>query len=250
MNELEQMRLRVPEIEQRIDEALTQNEKAKERASIKNPPRVDRMSASGRCYRERWFTFRGFEMDERGGFASNPKLLRIFRLGHAIEDEVVRLLGEAGFVVKDQQLEVGAGEWLGHIDGLIDMGRGGIPDWCLLEIKSANASRFELLSELDSYETWNAGYASQIHAYLHHLNVSDAIVIVYNKNTSELYVERILYDLDAAMQLEKENALVTAEGNVPPPRPAEAKSQYCAFCKWCDLQQTCWGGAVDVEFDD
>lgn len=190
-------------------------------------------------------------MDEGRGFATNPKLLRIFRLGHIIEDEVVRLLEEAGFAVKDQQLEVGGGDWLGHIDGLIDMSRrDGIPDWCLLEIKSANSARFELLRELDSYEAWSPNYAGQLSAYLHHLNgVTDAIVVVYNKDTSELYTERILFDLDAAMQLEKENALVTAEDNLPPPRPQDAKSQYCAFCKWCDFQKTCWSGAVDVEFD-
>jgi len=190
-------------------------------------------------------------MDERGGFASNPKLLRIFRLGHIIEDEVVQLLEKAGFTVKDQQLELGSGQWLGHIDGLIDMSRDAVPDWCLLEIKSANAARFELLCELGSYAAWNAGYAAQIQAYLHHLNgISDAIIVVYNKNTSELYTERILYDIDAARLLEKNNALVIAEGNVPPQRPPEAKSQYCQFCKWCDFQQTCWGGAVDVTFDE
>ena len=195
-------------------------------------------------------------MDERGGFATNPKILRIFRLGHILEDEVVRLLEEAGFTVKDQQLEVrgasaGAGDWLGHIDGLIDMGRGGVPDWCLLEIKSANAARFDLLREVDSYEAWNAGYAAQIQAYLYHLNgVSDAIVIVYNKDTSELYTERLLFDLDVARKLEKESALVTAEGNLPPARPGEAKTQCGSYCKWCDFNQTCWGGAIDVAFDD
>ena len=244
-------RLSVPEITNRIANALTRDEKIKEQENIEHPRQVDRMSASGRCYRERWFTFRGFEMDERGGFASNPKLLRIFRLGHVIEDEVVQLLEDTGFTVKDQQLELGSGQWLGHIDGLIDMSRDAVPDWCLLEIKSANAARFELLCELGSYAAWNAGYADQIQAYLHHLNgISDAIIVVYNKNTSELYTERILYDIDAAQLLEKNNALVIAEGNVPPQRPPEAKTQYGQFCKWCDFQQTCWGGAVDVGFDD
>lgn len=251
MNELELMRLRVPEIPNRIDETLSQDQKISELKATIQPPFVDRMSASGRCYRERWFSFRGLPMDERGGFASNPRLLRIFRLGHIIEDEVISLLSGAGFNIKGQQREVGVGDWLGHIDGLIDMGRDGIPDWCLLEIKSANASRFELLRELDSYEAWNAGYGAQIQAYLHHLNgISDAIVVVYCKDTSELFAERILYDLDAARKLEKQNALVTAEGNVPPNRPPDAKSQYGQFCKWCDFNQSCWGGAVDVSFDE
>ena len=191
-------------------------------------------------------------MDPGKGFSHNPKLVRVFRLGHAIEDEVVALLELAGFEVKDQQLELGSGEWLGHIDGLIDMGRGGIPDWCLLEVKSAKASRFDLLCELDSYEAWSPNYGAQIHAYLHHLppSITDAVVIVYNKDTSEIYEERILFDYEQAKTLKRENDLVTAPSKMPPIRPSVAKSQYCAFCKWCDFNQSCWGGAVDVEFDE
>lgn len=200
-------------------------------------------------------------MDARGGFASNPKLLRLFRLGHVIEDEVIGLLEIAGFTVKNQQLELGVERWLGHIDGLIDMGHGGIPDWCLLEVKSANSARFKLLRELGSYEDWHTGYAAQIHAYLLHLNdeivrsvlhaeITDAIVVVYNKDTSELYTERIPFDRDVARKLEEESAFVTADWDTPPDKPPAATSRYCAFCKWCDFGETCWGGAVDVEFDE
>ena len=240
------------EILTRIDRALESDQELRDQEAVRMPNLADRMSAAGRCYRDRWFSLHGFEMDPGGGFSRNPKLLRVFRLGNAIESEVIALLELwAGFIIKDEQLEVGSGKWVGHIDGLIDMGRDGVPDWCLLEVKSAKAARFELLRELGSYEAWSNQYAAQIHAYLHHLDgITDAIVIVYNKDTSELYAERIVYDLDEAMRLEKESALVTSEGSAPPPRPVEAKTQYGAFCKWCDFNQTCWGGAVDVEFDD
>lgn len=244
----------LPEIVTRISAALSRKQAAKETEDTRNPAGVDRMSAAGRCYRERWFTFRGYEMDTGKGFSWNPRLLRIFRLGHIIEDEVVSLLEASGYAVKSQQLELGTGKWLGHIDGLIDMGRGGIPDWCLLEIKSANTARFELLKQLGSYGAWNKGYAAQIQAYLYHLDgIQDAVVIVYNKDSSELYTERVLFDLDVALEIERQSELVTGlreASATPPARPEEAKTQYGHFCKWCDFNQRCWGGAVDVEFDD
>ena len=247
---MERSEMQLLEINLRIDRALQKDEERNDAVKIEEPPMIDRMSASGRCHRERWFSFRGFAMDEGKGFSRNPRLLRVFRLGHVIEDEVVGLLELGGYTVKDQQREIGFGQWLGHIDGLIDMGRDGVPDWCLLEVKSANAARFELLRELGSYEVWNEGYAKQIHAYLHHLDgVSDAVVAVYNKDTSDLYFERILFDLDVALELEKASALVTAEGESPPERPAGAETQYGQFCKWCDFNIHCWSGATDIEFD-
>ena len=105
-------------ITSRIDEALQRNELANERDRVANPSGIDRMSSAGRCVRERWSAARGVPLDPGKGFARNPQLLRVFRLGHVIEDEVVALLEEAGFTVHSQQLEVGSVEkgWVGADD--------------------------------------------------------------------------------------------------------------------------------------
>lgn len=249
MNELEKHAMLVPEIANRIDEVLRGDERVKQLRAEALPNGRDRMSAAGRCYRERWANGRGIPLDDGKGFHTNPRLLRIFRLGHIIEDEVVALLEDAGYFVSDTQLEVGVEPWVGHIDGIIHIGEP-IPTRSLLEIKSANASRFDLLKSL-GYEEWNPGYSAQLHAYMHHLpGIEDAIVVVYNKDTSELYCERILFDLDVALRLEKETALATAEGKMPPPRPKSATSKSCKFCRWCDRAEWCWSAATEVEFDD
>jgi len=246
------MAIRPTNISARIDEALVRNEIANERARIENPSGIDRMSSAGRCVRERWAAARGLPLDPAKGFSQNPKLLRVFRLGHIIEDEVIALLEEAGLHVHDQQLEVGSIEsgWLGHIDGLIDVPTPtGLTRTFLLEIKSANSRRFAELIEMDSYAAWNPNYAAQIQAYMMHLPVEEALVVVYNKDTSEIYHEQILFDLDQARAIEKQAQVVTAEGSVPPKRPRDATSQYCKLCKWCDRNEWCWSAATDVEFD-
>ena len=144
----------------------------------------------------------------------------------------------------------GDGRWVGHIDGIFwSDGPGPIEKKSLLEIKSSNLKRFEALKEV-GYEAWSPSYSAQLHAYMHHLpGVEDAIVIVYCKDASLFHVERILFDIDIARKLEKQNALVTAEGKLPPPRPKAAKSRSCAYCKWCDRQEWCWNVLTDMDLD-
>lgn len=247
------MAIRQINITARIDEALAANEVATQRERQENPTGIDRMSSAGRCVRERWAAARGLPLDYGKGFQTNPKLLRVFRLGHVIEDEVVALLEEAGLCVHSQQLEVGDADsgWVGHIDGIVDFETPfGVPKSALLEIKSANARRFAELVEADSYSEWSPGYAAQLQAYMLHLPVEEALVVVYNKDTSELYHETVLFDVDEALKLQKQSSLVTAQGTLPPKRPRDATSQFSKFCKWCDRNEWCWLSAADVEFDE
>lgn len=240
--------IRLPFISQAIEKSLLEIEEEKARRAEQNPPRVDRMSSSGRCWRERWATFHGLPKDPGKGFSGN--LLKVFRLGHIIEDEVVGLLGLADFKVTDQQREVGNGFWIGHIDGILTWSTPGsaVEVKSLLEIKSAKNSRFELLEKL-GYEEWNPGYAAQLHAYMAHIpEVTDAVVVVYNKDTSETYVERVFQDLSRADSLRHESIIVT-ESETVPPRPEQATSQGCKFCRWCDRSEWCWNPATDVRFD-
>ena len=238
------MVFQVAKISLAIDNALQVDQGHRQHADELHPTGVDRMSSAGRCYRERWAVARGVPLDPGKGFRSQT--LRIFRMGHIIEDEVVRLIEEAGFPVFDQQREVGSSPWLGHIDGLIEVD----DRVSLLEIKSCNDKRFGELLEV-GYEQWSPGYAAQLQAYMFHIpEVEDAIVAVYNKNDSRLYFERILFDLDAARELERHHLLAATPGQLPPPRPPAAKSQYGKFCKWCDRNQWCWSSSAEVQFDD
>ena len=141
-------------------------------------------------------------------YPKESKTTFVIMLRHILEDEVVALLEEAGFNVHSQQLEVGSVEsgWLGHIDGIIDFETPfGVPKSALLEIKTANARRFGELVEMDSYAAWSPGYAAQLQAYMMHLPVEEALVVVYNKDTSELYHETVLFDVDEASLVPGQN---------------------------------------------
>ena len=80
--------------------------------------------------------------------------------------------------------------------------------------------------------------------------VEDAHVIVYNKNTSEMIVERVLFDPVRAAELREDSQLVTSGSEIPPPRPKAATSRSCRMCKWCDRAEWCWAPSADVTFDE
>jgi len=237
-------------IRNKIQKVLTEGEREKSRKEVENPPRVDRMSSSGRCPRDRWAKRHGVPVDNGREFSA--RILSVFRLGHVIEDEVVSLLELAGYKVTDAQREVGEGEWIGHIDGIIEWspfeGLAGTHR-SLLEVKSCNAKRFAELIET-GYEKWSPNYASQIQAYMGFLDeIDDAIVFVYNKDASEFHVERIAFDAAHFDRLRRDSLLVTASETVPD-RPERATSQSCKFCRWCDRAKWCWDPSTGVFFDE
>ena len=244
--------LRVPSIVHVIHNTLDKIEQKNRERSELEPPRHDRMSGAGGCVRDRWASLRGLPLDEGKGFS--PRILALFRLGHIIEDEVISLLQQSGYEVTDQQMEVGSGDWVGHIDGIVWVTDGFRSRPSLLEVKSANARRFEQL-EGSNYRDWSPGYYDQIQAYLAHMpehlsEVQDAHVVVYNKNTSEMIVERILFDPERATELKENSLIVTTRGEVAPPRPKAATAKSCKMCRWCDRAEWCWSPATDEMFDE
>lgn len=228
-----------PEIERRIHRALA-DARAKQGAST-----VLRLSAAGECVRSLWAGLRG----EAPAEEIEPRILAVFEMGHAVETLVVKLLRDAGYVVLRQQEQITAygGRVVGHIDGTTLLGAKHDQTEHLLEIKSSNTKRFEELLAV-GYEAWSPKYADQLHAYMGFLGLDRALVIVVCKDDSRIHAERIRFDRDRFISINK--ALKTAlDFEMVPARPAEATSQYCAYCKYCARAEWCWGPTAEVSFD-
>lgn len=209
------------------------------------------LSQIGKCERDLWAGLNGVpsERDMPG------RMLVLFGLGDAVETQIIGLLADSGFELQendpetDEQFEVEGFERrvLGHFDGKIKLKPEA--DWALLEIKSAKDTKFDELIEAGSYEAWNPVYGAQVHVYMGRAELSRCLVAVQCKNTSRLYFELIDFDPDKYRELWlKAGRIVTA--TEVPERPSEAKSQYCAHCKWCERNQWCWGPLAGVRFDD
>ena len=64
----------------------------------------------------------------------------------------------------------------------------------LLEVKSANDKRFRELQKERDYGGWSETYRWQIHCYMGAMSLTHALVVVVNKNNSEIYSEIIEFD--------------------------------------------------------
>ena len=211
-----------------------------------------RLSAGqlGDCQRNLWAELAGVP-NER---PVSGRIATLFGHGHKVEEHVIESLTIAGYGVLDVDPKTGDqfmlleldGRLKGFIDGKIRLAKDA--PFMLLEIKSANDKQFQLCVEM-GYEAWNPKYAAQIQVYMGYFKLEDSLVIVYNKNDSNIHAEKIRFDQARFDELiAKAHYILSAETIVP--KPAEAKSRYCALCKWCDRGDWCWGPLSEVQFDD
>lgn len=198
--------------------------------------RLGLSQAGHECNRFLWYKHNKYvEPDIPSG-----KLLRLFELGNKVEDLVINDLRSAGYTVTDEQKKVefdwGNTKLKGSIDGLIY----GVTSSCkphLLEIKSSNSKRFKQLQK-QGYEEWSDTYKFQIHAYCLGLGLQRILAVVYCKDNSELYTERI--SLDKEWITEKlEHVFEVISSDVMPDRKCPNKSWWKS--RFCPMRKNCFG---------
>ena len=187
------------------------------------------------CQRYLWYAYNGYLKPTPDG-----RVLRLFELGNLIESHIINDLRACGYRVFHQQIAVVFTDdkltLKGHIDGKIE-GLTESSKTHLLEIKSANEKSFNELLKLKSYEKWNVKYKTQIHLYMLGLKLERCLVIVYCKNDSRLYTERIKLNKEYAI-----GKLIDVFGIIKysynPDRACPRQDWYEA--KFCNYYQECW----------
>jgi predicted RecB family nuclease len=178
------------------------------------------------CRRYLWLRNRGHRVNP-----ISARTHRIFQLGDSIESDLISDLEDVGFLITDKQkqyhIQFGSQIVYGHIDSEIQYD--GTPH--ILEIKSANDNNFRSLLK-KQYRVWNSAYYAQIQAYMHASDIVHALIIVYNKNTSELYSEVIDYNPEYTKTLIKfVTNSITAD--IPQTFCGDKTAAYCDFRKIC-----------------
>ena len=160
------------------------------------------------------------------------RIIRLFRTGNIIEDAIISDLESIDIEVTDRQREVeivnGDIVLRGHIDGIVS-GQ-------LLEIKSTNEKYFKQLLKV-GYEKWNPKYKAQAHVYMVLCDLEECMVIVENKNDSNLYIETLKLDRDYVTKL-----LIDVFAAITLPEPPE---RICPDVSWyeskcCKYQEFCF----------
>ena len=180
------------------------------------------------CARKLWLKYNG-NLKEK----FEPRILRLFNLGHMIEKRILDDLLRAGFVVTDTQTAFVdfVGKFKGHCDGII-LGMPESKKPHILEIKSANAKNFALFVKdgIAAHKDYGPKYMAQAQCYMGYAKLDRALFIVENKETSERYQERVRFDKAEFEQIrEKAYSIIFSAF---PPKGISSRPDWfqCRFC--------------------
>ncbi|MGY3265845.1 hypothetical protein [Lysobacter sp. HA35] len=192
------------------------------------------------CERQLWYSFRWCGTGTR---EFDGRMLRLFDRGHREEPRFIEELRGIGCEVWDVDPQSGqqfrfkavAGHAAGGIDGVAV----GLPEapktYHLLEFKTHGAKSFATLAR-DGVAKAKPEHWAQMQIYMRWAQLERAQYIAVNKDTDELYAERIHADKDAGERLEAkaERIIRAAE---PLPRIANDAADY--RCKFCPAATVC-----------
>lgn len=217
----------------------------KEAAADRSPRHHLGASAIGRpCDRELWLSFRWCFVWKPDG-----RMLRLLETGHNQEARIVADLRLAGMEVEDvdedgnqfRYAEPSAG---GHFSGSLDGKVLRVPrapkTKHLLEVKTAKASIWKAIVKNGVAEEKPEHYA-QMQVYMKWSGLRRALYLAVNKDTDEIYAERVRYDAAAARGF-VERGLRIVDAVVPPDRISDDPGWY--QCKTCAAWPLCHGGKV------
>lgn len=209
-------------------------------------------SALGKeCRRELWYDFRHVKFEEKSG-----RICRLLETGHREEDRVIENLRKIGCKVTARHPQTGrqfrftafGGHLSGGLDGIVEGLLEAPKTAHLLEVKTANEKSFKDMKKHGVRVSKPTHYAQmQIYMGLSHVEwgarygLRRAVYIMVNKNTDELYLERIDFD-KKFHEGQMNKALLVLNSATPPAKISEDPSFWkCRFCihrGHCQTQDT------------
>lgn len=192
------------------------------------------------CDRYLWLSFRFAHKQPISG-----RLLRLFNTGHREEDRLIHDLRSIGCEVHAVDPTTGKQfrfeSFGGHFGGSMDAAVKGIPEapntWHVAEFKTHNQKSFDDLVS-NGVEKSKPQHFAQMQIYMGLSGMQRAIYIAVNKNTDEIYTERVSYDEKVFKSLmDRAERIIFA--HQPPERISNDPAWY--QCKWCDHHSICHG---------
>jgi hypothetical protein len=198
------------------------------------------------CLRRLQYEYLKAPRDPDGGFSG--KSLRIFALGHVLEDLAIEWLRKAGFDLRTRNrhgeqfgFNAAGGRVQGHADGVVVAGPDGFAAPALWECKSANAKNWREIAKHGVAKA-KPVYAAQIALYQAYLGLTEtpALFTAINKDTCEIWHE--LVPFDAALAQSSSDKAVTIlracdAGELLPRHTSDPEHFECRFCAW---KAGCW----------
>lgn len=198
---------------------------------INEPPRdyIGASNIGSDCSRQIWYELK----NEKGNDVSN-RTKRTWEIGRILEAMVIDLLRDCNVNIsacQDGFVDSKLPYFKGHCDGiLMDYGT-------ILEIKTAKNASFTIFVK-KGLKAWSKKYYAQIQAYMGMSGIHKAIILVLNKDTSELHEEYVEFDAFYYEDL-TDKAIAIYQSKEAPRRihnsPLWFECKLCKFSKICHI---------------
>lgn len=192
------------------------------------------------CARDIWYVWRWAT-----GGVQDGRVLRLFRHGQDEERRLAEDLRRAGVTVVDRTED--GRQWSfsdlgGHFGGSMDGAVLGLLEapkaWHVWECKTANTRSFAAIRK-NGVEKEKPEHWVQMQCYMHWSGMERAYYTVVNKDSDEIYAERVRYDRSAALAaIDRARGII--ESREPPPYINERPEYY--LCKSCQHRGVCREG--------
>ena len=212
------------------------------------------------CERALQFEFAGAPKDEGADFGGQT--LRIFEIGHQLEDLAIRWLRAAGIDLYTRKgnrpdgeqfgFSVAGGRIRGHVDGIIADAPAalGLHTPALWECKTMNARNWRACVK-DGVTVSKPVYAAQIAIYQAYMEPSvpgisstPALFTAINKDTAELHHELVPFDAALAQRMSDRAVRILQATDAGDLLPRIAASRDFFECRFCAHAGRCWGLAA------
>jgi len=198
------------------------------------------------CMRKLWY---GLHWVKKGTISA--RLNRLFQVGHDAEPKIVADLSRIGMkfdnVVEDQLEFIECDGWLrGHSDGKVINVPGAEKTEHLAEFKTASDKKFKEFRKKGVKDT-NFTYYMQMILYMYETKLTRALFVVYNKNDSSYYFERVHADNGLAKEYigKAQDIIDSVDVDVFPRIGNNSETWF--ECKWCDYNDICFKNAKSDE---
>ena len=172
-------------------------------------------------------------------------MLRLFETGDLEEPRFTEELRGIGCEVHTEDQATGKQFFVsalgGHVRGYLDAAILGLPEaphtFHVGEFKSHNQKSFNALKK-HGVQKHKPEHFAQMQMYMHLTGMTRALYLAVNKNTDELYTERVKWNEQYSLEL-LDRADGVIRSNVPPERISDSPEFY--QCKWCFNRDLCFG---------
>ena len=193
-----------------------------------------------------------------GGRDFSGRLLRIFEVGHQLEDMAVRWLRLAGFDLYTQKAQggqfgfsVAGGRIAGHIDGILNGGPSelGLSYPAIWECKTMNDKSWRdtvkqgVAKSKPVYAAQVAVYQAYMEASVTGISDNPALFTAINKNTQEIWFELMPFDGGLAQRMSDRAVKVISATDAGEQLPRHTTTPTHHECKFCAWQDRCWSAA-------